>query len=156
MMSENANTVAPQGRLLGLDYGQRRVGLAVSDFEQHIASPLKTLARGGAESDLRTLNRIIGDHSIVGLIVGLPVHMSGDEGASATAARQFGEWVGQATHLPICFWDERFSSARADSLLQSQSLSREQRKKRRDAVAAMVILQSFLDCDDRTQAPQAL
>ena len=156
MTAENPVPIPVRGHLLGLDYGARRVGLAVSDVEQNIASPLKTLARSGDQSDARVLNCLVQDHRVVGLIVGLPVHMSGDEGALADAARQFGGWAAQATGLPVCYWDERFSSARADTLLQSLALSRDQRKKRRDAVAAMVILQSFLDCDDRTQIPQAL
>ena len=156
MTSENSASVPTQGCLLGLDYGQRRVGLAVCDFQQSIASPLKTLQRGDLQADARQLKRTIDEHAIVGLIIGLPVHMSGDEGGSAAAAREFGEWLGQLTHLPIQYWDERFSSTRADTLLQSQSLSRQQRKKRRDAIAAMGILQNFLDSDDPHQPPQAI
>ena len=156
MTVENSVPIPVRGQLLGLDYGARRLGLAVSDVDQNIASPLKTLTRGGEQSDARFLNRLVSDHRVVGLVVGLPVHMSGDEGGVADQARKFGDWAARTTGLPVCYWDERFSSARADTLLESQELSRDQRKKRRDAVAAMVILQSFLDCDDRTQIPQAL
>ena len=145
-----------EGRLLGLDYGSKRVGVAVSTYEQNIASPLETITRTVDEVDAQTLIAIVDEYRVVGVVVGLPVHMSGDEGAKAAEARDFGNWVAELTGLPLCFWDERFTSAMAENLLLQAGMTSKKRKKRLDKVAAQLMLQSFLDSTDRTEPPRPL
>jgi putative Holliday junction resolvase len=145
-----------EGRLLGLDFGTKRVGVAVSDNRQSIAGPLETIVRGGPQEDARRLARVIADHQILGIVVGLPVHMSGEEGGKAREARAFGQWVAEITKLPVKYWDERHSSAIAESYLLSAELSSKKRKARLDKVAAQIFLQSFLDAKDRDLPPQPM
>ncbi|MFQ5732404.1 MAG: Holliday junction resolvase RuvX [Planctomycetaceae bacterium] len=142
-----------EGRLLGLDYGTKRVGVAVSTYEQNIASPLETLTRTVDDVDAQTLRTIADEYRVVGIVVGLPVHMSGDEGGSAHRARVFGAWVAKATGLPVTYWDERFTSAIAEAHLLSADLSSRKRKTHRDKLAATFMLQAFLDAEDRTAPP---
>ncbi len=153
--SEPAN-FPTRGRLLGLDYGTKRLGVAVSDDEQHIAGPLETIERRGEQEDTRRLAALVADYQIQGIVVGLPVHMSGQEGGKAREARMFGEWVERVTKLPIIYWDERYSSAMAESHLMAAELSSKKRKARLDKVAAQIFLQSFLDAKDRHLPPQAM
>ena len=109
--------IPPAGRLLGLDFGTKRVGVAVSDYEQRYAAPLAAIARSSAKGDAVALGRLVDENAAVGLVVGLPVHMSGDEGGKAKQAREFGTWAGRATGLPVAYWDERHSSTIAEGRL---------------------------------------
>ena len=142
-----------QGTLLGLDYGTKRIGVAISTPDQTIASPLENYTRRNDAEDAAVLQRLAGEYQAVGVVVGLPVHMSGDEGGKAREARAFGEWAGRVVGLPVVFWDERYSSAMAELYLQQSDLSAKKRQARLDKVAAQVMLQSFLDSDDRQRAP---
>ncbi|MGQ0634113.1 MAG: Holliday junction resolvase RuvX [Planctomycetaceae bacterium] len=145
-----------KGRLMGVDFGQKRVGLALSNPDQTLATPLETLMRRDEKQDARRLKQIARDYQVVGLVVGLPVHMSGKEGAQARAARAFGQWVAQETALPVCFHDERYTSAFADELLRELDLTARQRQDRRDRLAAQILLQSYLDGRRGEHAPQPL
>jgi putative holliday junction resolvase len=148
--------VVPEfGPLLGVDYGEKRIGTAISNEEQTISLPLENYSRRTLELDAEWLRQLAVGYGIRGLVVGLPVHQSGDEGGKARDARRFGEWARKVTSLPVTWWDERYSSATADVLLDQQELSRKKRKARRDKLAAQVFLQSFLDSDDRTAAPRS-
>lgn len=140
-------TVPLEGRLFGLDPGEKRIGVAISTYEQNIASPLDNYTRHGDGPDGHYFQQMTETYSIVGLVVGLPVHMSGEEGEQARRARVFGKWVGELTGLPVQFYDERFTSAMAEQCLQEASLTSQQRKARRDKLAAMFMLQSFIDSD---------
>jgi putative Holliday junction resolvase len=147
--SDNPPTpaVPVRGRLLGIDYGTKRLGLAICNPEQTIASPFENYTRQGTAQDARHLRRLIDDERIVGLVVGLPVHMSGDEGGKAREARAFGDWIAVETNLPVAYWDERYTSLQAEQLLMSAELSSKKRKARRDMLAAQILLQSFLNGD---------
>lgn len=145
-----------QGRLMGIDFGTRRLGLAVSTPEQTIASPLENYTRRSRQDDADYLRRLVQEHRIVGLVVGLPVHMSGEEGGKARQARRFGDWAAKATGLPVCFWDERYTSALAEDTLRGAELSRKKRQSRLDKVAAQIMLQSYLDAEDRDRPPPSL
>ena len=145
-----------EGRLLGLDFGTKRLGIAVSTPDQGIASPLENYDRKNPGLDAKHLRELAEDYRIAGLVVGLPVHMSGDEGGLARSAREFGLWIAEETNLPLRFWDERFTSALAEEILQAASLTKKQRKARKDKLAAYLLLQSFLDALDREQKPQAI
>lgn len=145
-----------EGALLAIDFGTKRLGFAVCDRDQRIAFPVENYQRGNEQQDLQTVRRLIDEYRILGLIVGLPVHMSGDEGEKAQAARAFGEWAAEATGLPLRFWDERFSSQQADEILDAGEFTRQNRQSRRDMLSAHAILQSYLDSPDRTAAPRDL
>jgi putative Holliday junction resolvase len=132
------------GRLLGIDYGTRRLGFAVSTPEQSISCPLETCTRHGVASDARRLRELIEDYRLVGFVVGLPLHMNGDEGESARQAREFGRWLRETLGRPVTFWDERCSSAAADDWMLEADLSRQHRKGLRDRLAAHVILHGYL------------
>jgi putative Holliday junction resolvase len=134
-----------EGRLLGLDYGQRRIGVAVSTPEQTIASALLVIHRANEDADREQLRKLVAENRIVGLVVGLPVLLSGEEGESARRAREFGTWAATATGLPVRFWDERFSSSFADDVLREAGLKKQKAKDRRDMLAAQSFLQSYLD-----------
>lgn len=133
------------GRLLGVDFGRVRLGLAISDAERRIASPLTTYHRRDREQDASYLRQLVQEEEVVGIVVGLPAHLSGREGESARAARQFGQWLHDLTSLPIVFWDERFSTLEAESSLWTAGLTHKRRKERRDRVAAQIILQAYLE-----------
>ncbi|MCI0457869.1 MAG: Holliday junction resolvase RuvX [Gemmataceae bacterium] len=132
-------------RLLGVDYGTVRVGLAVSDPERRLASPLATYARRGREQDAAYFRALVKEEGVGGILVGLPVHTDGREGPKAVEARQFGKWLAEATGLPVAFYDERFTTVEAEGLLWEAGLTHKQRKERRDRVAAQILLQSYLD-----------
>jgi putative holliday junction resolvase len=141
----NERSVPARGRLLGLDFGTRRVGLAVSDDEQRLAVPLETYSVRNRDLDGQYLNTVVADYRIVGLVVGLPLHMGGEEGQKAHEARLFGAWVGQVTALPVTFWDERLTTSQADEHMAAANLSPKRRKLLRDKIAAQIMLQSYLD-----------
>ncbi|MFL5327305.1 MAG: Holliday junction resolvase RuvX [Gemmataceae bacterium] len=133
------------GRLLGVDFGTRRVGLAVCDPDRIIASPLATYERKSADADAQYFKTVAISEKVVGLVVGLPVHTSGEEGIKAKEARAYGAWLAEVTGVPVVFWDERFSTAQAESALWQAGLTHQKRKDRRDRVAAQMMLQSYLD-----------
>lgn len=110
-----------------------------------MSCPLETWARRTSNVDARRLRELDDDYRIVGYVVGLPLHMNGDEGDSAHKARQFGRWLRQELGRPVAFWDERCSSAAADAWMQEAELTRDRRKALRDRLAAHVILQSYLE-----------
>ncbi|MFG0332557.1 MAG: Holliday junction resolvase RuvX [Maioricimonas sp. JB049] len=133
------------GRLMGLDYGTVRVGVAVSTPEQSIASPFDNYTRRGEKADARFLKEVADENRIVGVVVGLPRHTGGEEGTKAAEARVFGKWVGEVTGRPVCFWDERFTSAVAEDYLRDAGVPWHRRKERLDMLAAQIMLQSVLD-----------
>jgi len=132
-------------RLLGVDYGNVRIGLAVSDPDRRIASPFATYERKGSEPDTAYFNKLSEQENIGLIVVGLPIHLSGQEGEKAQEARKFGQWLGIATGLPIVFWDERFTTVEAEGHLLSAGLTRKRRRNRRDRVAAQILLQTFIE-----------
>jgi putative Holliday junction resolvase len=132
-------------RLLGVDYGQVRVGLAVSDPDRKFAFPLATYERQGPERDATHFRALVEQEDIGGLVVGLPVHLSGREGQKAGEARTFGTWLATATRLPVVFFDERFTTVLAEAALWDAGLTHKKRKARRDKVAAQILLQAYLD-----------
>jgi putative Holliday junction resolvase len=141
------------GRILGVDYGSVRVGLAVSDPDRRIASPLTTYQRSGKERDAAYFKKQAEDEQIVLIVVGLPIHLSGQEGQKAKEAREFGQWLGKVTRLPIVFWDERFTTVEAEGYLLGAGLTRKRRRDRRDRVAAQILLQTYLDAGCPKETP---
>ncbi len=142
-----------EGRLAGVDFGTVRIGIAVSDARQTLASPLDNYARGSQDRDASHFQRLVREEAIVGFVVGLPVHMSGDESQKSQEAREFGAWLAAVTGLPVDFYDERLSSAIADDFLDIGQLTKKQRQRRRDMLAAQVILANYLESDLRSSDP---
>lgn len=132
-------------RLLGVDYGQVRIGLAVTDPDRKIASPLETYRRRGDESDAVHFKALIEHEEIKQVVLGLPVHVDGREGKKAVEVRAYGSWLQGVTGVPVIYWDERFTTVEAENHLWSAGLTHKARKARRDRVAAQIILQSYLD-----------
>lgn len=132
-------------RLLGVDPGTVRIGLAVSDPERRIASPLTTYTRRDPARDAAFFRRLVSDENIGTIVVGLPVHLEGREGQKAAEARVLGKWLAELTGCRVLFWDERFTTLEAENALLSAGLTRKKRKHRRDRVAAQILLQSYLD-----------
>lgn len=132
-------------RLLGVDYGSVRVGLAVSDAERRFASPLFTYTQRSREYDAEFFCSLVEAEEIGAIVVGLPIHCDGREGSGVAASRFFGKWLAETTGLPVTFWDERFSTVEAESALWQAGLTHKKRKARRDRVAAQILLQAYLD-----------
>ena len=139
------------GRILAVDWGEVRIGLALSDESQSIATPLETLARRpGKRFPMPRFLSLVEAHAPVGLLVGLPLTGEGDEGPSAAAARELADTLAARTALPLVLWDERMSTARALGLIREQGGSTRGRKGDVDALAAAVLLQHFLDSRRRS------
>ena len=132
-------------RILAIDPGSVRLGLAISDSERRLASPLTTYTRKDDTQDAGFFRRIIAEHDVGAILIGLPVRADGYEGEQAKAARQFGAWLEQATGLPCTYFDERLTSFAADESLLEAGLTKKKRKARRDRVAAQILLQTYLD-----------
>jgi putative holliday junction resolvase len=147
--------VTARTRILGVDNGSVRIGLAVSDTDCKIAFPLETRERQGRERDAVFFRNIVEREEIGRIVVGLPVHVSGREGQKAAEARVFGQWLAETTQLPVTFADERFTTVEAESALWTAGLTHQKRNKRRDKVAAQMLLQSYLDagCTDERPGP---
>ena len=138
----------PRARLLGLDLGSKTIGLAISDGDRRLASPLETLRRGKFTADAEALKRIAAERRVGGLVLGLPVNMDGSEGPRAQSTRQFARNLIDLAglELPIAFWDERLSTAAVQRLLIDEAdMSRKRRADVVDKMAAAYILQGALD-----------
>ena len=140
------SSLPTQGRLLALDWGTLRIGLAMSDESQSLASPLETLSRrAGKRFPMPRFLELVSEHRPVGLVVGLPLSLEGTETESSQAARELAELVQRRTALPVALWDERLSTARALGAVQEMGGSVRGRKEAVDALAATVLLQHYLD-----------
>jgi putative Holliday junction resolvase len=137
--------VKQRTRLLGVDFGTVRIGLAVTDAERRISSPLETWTRRGPEADTRYFRSLVEEEEIGAIVVGLPIHLSGHEGGKAREAQQFGRWLAEITALPVYYWDERFTTVQAEQFLLDAGLTKKRRKGRLDRVAAQILLQSYLE-----------
>jgi len=130
---------------LALDLGKRRIGLALSDQLGITAQGLETLERTNIRSDLAQLARIISEYNVSRILIGNPLHMSGQEGRQAEHARDFGARLQAATGLPVEFWDERLTTVEAQRVLRQSGISIEKRAKAVDRLAAVILLESYLD-----------
>lgn len=140
-----APALPPRGRVMGLDVGTKTIGLALSDIERRLASPLDTIRRVKFSQDAEALIRRAGDFEVCGLIVGLPLNMDGTEGPRAQATRAFMRNLHKLSPLPYAFWDERLSTAAVTRELIAQDATRAKRAEVVDRMAAAYILQGALD-----------
>jgi putative holliday junction resolvase len=141
------------GRLLGLDFGTVRIGVAISTPEQTIASPMEIYTRRSERLDTVYFQSLVKENRIVGAVIGLPMHVSGEEGTSAQLAREFGAWFASITNRPVTYWDERYTSSVAADILRDAGVARSKRKQRLDMLAAQILLQSYLDEQIRRREP---
>ncbi len=144
-LEELAPSLAPKGRLMGIDLGTKTIGLAISDVERRLASPLETLKRVKFTPDAQKLLELATKFEIVGLVIGLPLNMDGTEGPRVQATRAFLRSLAPLTDLPFVFWDERLSTAAVLRSLIEQDASRAKRAEVVDRMAAAYILQGALD-----------
>lgn len=145
-------TVAPiRGRIAGIDYGTVRIGIAIGDLEIGMASPLENYNRRNERLDAEYFQTLAREERLVRWVVGLPVHLSGDESQKSYEAREFGKWLGKLTDIPVEFYDERFTSSHAEMILQEANLSKKKRKARLDALAAQIMLTAYLESGAKGQ-----
>ena len=137
------------GRLAGIDFGTVRIGVAVTDPERRLASPFENYTRRGRDADAKYFRSLVVEERIVGFVVGLPVHTSGEESQKSREAREFGRWLQELTGLPIDFYDERYTSAQAEAFLLGAELTMKKRRQRLDMVAAQLLLAAYLEATRR-------
>lgn len=131
-------------RVLALDVGKKRIGLAVSDELGITAQGLKTFERTRVRDDVEALGRIAREWNVGCLLVGKPLHMSGSESRQSEYTREFAERLGRRVRLPVIYWDERLTTAEAERTLRGAGASLEERKKALDRLAAVLLLESYL------------
>jgi len=137
---------------LGLDVGTKRIGLAISDPLGITAQGLETLQRRNKRVDFEALGNVIRKFEVAEIVVGYPLRMSGAEGAGADKMQRFAEEMQQRFHLPVHLWDERLTSAQANRLLRETSMSIKRRGEVVDQMAAVLILQSWMDAQQSASA----
>jgi putative Holliday junction resolvase len=133
------------GRILGLDVGARRIGVAISDPLGITAQGLETLHRKNKRHDFEHLYRVIREYEVKEIVVGLPLRMSGAEGIQSEKMRAFAEELQKKFRLPVHLWDERLTSAEANRFLRETDLSSEKRGRAVDRMAAILILQGWME-----------
>lgn len=151
-----SDSLPRSGRLAGIDYGTVRIGIAITDPAQSIASPLEILTRRDKAQDERYFRRLAEQERLVGFVVGLPVHTSGEESQKSFESREFAKWLEKITKLPVVLFDERYTTAHAEELLQDAGLTSKRRKARRDMLAAQILLAAYLESGRNAQTPGAL
>ena len=132
-------------RFLGLDVGDRRIGVAFGDADVRIATPVEVIVRGNFEQDVLRLGECVRRYAAEHLIVGLPRNMDGTHGDQANGVIAYAERVAPALNLPVTFWDERLSTVEATSRIQATGARGKKSRRKLDAIAATVILQDYLD-----------
>ena len=142
---EAAALLPPRGTLLGLDLGTKTIGVAASDPDRRLATPVETIARTNFTADAKRLLHLAAERKAVGFVLGLPINMDGSEGPRAQSARAFARNLAGRTELPIALWDERLSTAAVERELIATDTSRRRRAEVIDQQAAVYILQGALD-----------
>jgi len=130
---------------VGIDYGTKRIGIAVSDTEQMLASPLENYNRRNAALDAERFQRLAVDEQVLKFVVGLPVHLDGRESPKSIEARAFGTWLAEVTGRPVEYFDERFTTSEAEQYLSAAKFTKKQRQARLDKLAAQIMLTAYLE-----------
>jgi putative Holliday junction resolvase len=146
----------PRKRIAGIDYGTVRIGIAIGDEETRIGSPFETYNRRTLALDTSYFQKLAKQEAIALFVVGLPVHLSGDESQKSYEARQFAAWLHESTSVPIELFDERFTSSHAEQILLSAELTKKKRKARLDSLAAQILLTAYFESTSRGQTPKGL
>jgi putative Holliday junction resolvase len=132
-------------RIAGIDYGTVRIGIALADTEIGIATPHEHYSRGNKGADRAYFVHLVETERIKRFVVGLPIHLDGQESQKSTEARDFGAWLVQVTGIPVDYFDERFTTAEADEILGAAKLTKKKRQARRDQLAAQIMLTAYLE-----------
>ena len=138
-------------RIAGIDYGTVRIGIATADLEVGIASPYETYTRRSEKLDGEYFREFASQERLTRFVVGLPVHLSGDESQKSHEARAFGAWLEKLTGVPVEYFDERFTSAEAEAILGDAQLTKKKRKARLDQLAAQIMLTAYLEAGGTSQ-----
>lgn len=143
-LKHEAGTI-PSGRIMGVDYGQRRIGLALSDPTQTLSSSLMTITNKGINAVVAELRRIVTENSISAIVVGMPLNMNGSVGPRGEETIGFMNVINDRLQLPVIPWDERLTSVSAQQVLILSGKSPSRNKDKIDRIAAAILLQTFLD-----------
>jgi putative Holliday junction resolvase len=143
-IKEFINQAGKKGGLLGIDHGTKRIGLSLSDFSREFVFPLETISGEDIKSSALKILEITKEKKASGIVIGYPLQLDGQESEQCKIIKQFADTLLENSSIPIFFQDERLSSKNAQTMLRELNLSRKQRDKRNDAVAACNILQTTL------------
>ena len=138
-------------RIAGIDYGTVRIGIATADLEVGIAGPYENYNRRNEKLDAQYFAELAEQERIGRFVVGLPVHLSGNESQKSREARAFGAWLEKLTGVPVDFFDERYTSSEAEAILGEANLSKKKRKARLDQLAAQIMLTAYLEAGAKGQ-----
>lgn len=136
-------------RIMGLDYGERTIGVAISDEMGWTAQGIETIRRESKEKDLARILELISQFQVKQIVVGLPKNMNGTVGPRGESCQAFASFLAERTSLPVDLWDERLTTVAAEKMLIAADVSRQKRKKVIDKMAATLILQGYLDAKTR-------
>ena len=134
---------------MGLDIGDRRIGVALSDEQEIMAIPLTILERSDEEADYKAIAELARHHNVHRIVVGLPRSLDGSLGPQARKVQAFYQKLASLVDIPVVTWDERLSTVETDRILRETKVKHKKRKQRRDAIAASIILQTYLDSQRR-------
>ena len=132
-------------RVLALDVGDKRIGVAISDLTQFLARSLKVIQRGSRQEDFAAVTRLLEEYEVEKVVVGYPRSLDGTIGGQAEKVERYAEGLAEALDVPVLLWDERFSTVSAERLMREAGLRGKKKRERVDVVAAAVILQDYLD-----------
>ncbi len=135
----------PEGKVLGLDWGSKRIGIAISDGDRTVALGRETYLRKDLEDDVQYIQELVSEEGVGMIVLGMPYHMDGGEGDLVEAVEDFREVLETETSVPVETVDERLTSSEAERVMLESDLSREDRKRHRDKLAATLILRRYLD-----------
>ncbi|MBN2410887.1 Holliday junction resolvase RuvX [candidate division KSB1 bacterium] len=145
MISNSLLNDLPSGRILSVDYGQIRIGLAMSDPFQILSSPLCTLKNSSVQKSINEILDIVKKHEIIAIVIGLPINMNGTIGNVAKDVQNFMNILAQKTHVSVFSWDERWTTVSAEKSLIAKNKSPSKNRDRIDQIASAFLLQAFLD-----------
>ena len=135
-------------RVMALDVGDKTIGVAVSDALLSTAQGRSTIQRKGLQQDIHALRQLVEDNEVYQIVVGQPLHMDGRESRQSQKVRVFADEIQKQLNVPVVFWDERLTSFEAEQQLEEMGLNWRKRQQHVDKVAAMIILQNYLDSRD--------
>ena len=138
-------SIGRKSRLLGIDPGKKRVGLAISDEDKLVSTPLKTIVKKNNSDLVKEIKEIIGENNIKGIVVGNPINMDGSKGPSAQSANDFAKYLSNNISIPVTMWDERLSSEAAFNLSSNLDINTSKKVEKLDQNAASFILQGAID-----------
>ncbi len=138
-------SIEKKSRLLGIDPGKKRVGLAISDEDKLVSTPLRTIIKKNNSDFIKEIREIIGENNIKGIIVGNPINMDGSKGPSAQSANDFAKYVSNNVSIPVTMWDERLSTKGAFNLSSDLDINTSKKVEKLDQNAATFILQGAID-----------